>query len=545
MTKGGAMMRGASKFLFLIGLIVVNATIASGAGVTGTVKGPDGTPFMGAFVQARNAKMKMTVSVLSDGSGRYRIENLPAGDYELRIRAAGYQAEPRRGVSLTANQNASYDFALRNGMVRWSDLSYDQAVELFPAAPGKAKLMSRCFVCHGFQSRMASVIRDEEGWRDRVEYMRTAMGVRGPRFTDQDSENVIAYLNSLFGQNSVLPRSPTEMPAWKSVAPPPVTEDMTKIVYVEYEAGKDRMPFSGTPDQNGIVWIPMAGNANRLGRLDPMTGEIQEFPIPIQDKTAQVHSASPAADGSVWIAESSLGQLGKWDPKTRTITDYENPGGGSHTVRLDQSGTPWSTPGPSNRLITRFDMETGKFTKFPGTEQAYGLIFDKDGNCWFVQYVKDGELGKIDAKTGKVSKWEIPSPDARPRRIDVDADGMIWFAEFQSGKIGRFDPKTETFQEWTLPGSKPAPYPDDENGPYAIGSSPGPYAFALDKKNNAWYSGNNNDRIGRLDPKTGKVTEYPFPHAEITMREFFLDAQGHMWYGSSANDRVGYFYLTE
>jgi hypothetical protein len=39
------------------------------------------------------------------------------------------------------------------------------------------------------------------------------------------------------------------------------------------------------------------------------------------------------------------------------------------------------------------------------------------------------------------------------------------------------------------------------------------------------------------------VTEYPFPHAEITSREYFLDAQGRMWYATPSNNKVGYFYL--
>jgi hypothetical protein len=46
-----------------------------------------------------------------------------------------------------------------------------------------------------------------------------------------------------------------------------------------------------------------------------------------------------------------------------------------------------------------------------------------------------------------------------------------------------------------------------------------------------------------LNTTTGKVTEYPFPHAEITSREYFLDAQGRMWYATPSNNKVGYFYL--
>jgi len=52
---------------------------ADAATITGTVAGPDGRPFRAAFVQARNLATKITVSVLSDSAGRYRIENLPAG----------------------------------------------------------------------------------------------------------------------------------------------------------------------------------------------------------------------------------------------------------------------------------------------------------------------------------------------------------------------------------------------------------------------------------------------------------------------------------
>jgi hypothetical protein len=38
--------------------------------------------------------------------------------------------------------------------------------------------------------------------------------------------------------------------------------------------------------------------------------------------------------------------------------------------------------------------------------------------------------------------------------------------------------------------------------------------------------------------------EYPFPHSDGLMREFFLDSRGRMWYATPTNNRVGYFYLT-
>ena len=50
--------------------------------------------------------------------------------------------------------------------------------------------------------------------------------------------------------------------------------------------------------------------------------------------------------------------------------------------------------------------------------------------------------------------------------------------------------------------------------------------------------------LGRLDPAAGKITQYPFPHSENTLRELFLDSEGRMWYGTPSNNTVGYFYLT-
>ncbi len=200
-------------------------------------------------------------------------------------------------------------------------------------------------------------------------------------------------------------------------------------------------------------------------------------------------------------------------------------GGAKHTVRADNTGV-WATGGPGGGVVTKFDTDTKKFIHIPDTEGGYGLIIDKDGDLWYAEFKENGKLGKIDGKTLKVSKWAVPTPDGRPRRLTLAPDGSVWFAEFTGGKIGHFDPKTETMKEWSLPGQHPTPY-----------------AFNMDRHGDLWYASADTDVLGRLDPKTGKVTEYPFTHAEITMREFFQDPQGRLWFGSAANDRVGYFYL--
>ncbi len=77
--------------LIATSFVALSASAAGAATIAGTVKGPDGAPFRGAFVQARNAATKITVSVLSDTQGHYQVPDLPAGDYRLAIRAPGYK----------------------------------------------------------------------------------------------------------------------------------------------------------------------------------------------------------------------------------------------------------------------------------------------------------------------------------------------------------------------------------------------------------------------------------------------------------------------
>ena len=118
---------------------------------------------------------------------------------------------------------------------------------------------------------------------------------------------------------------------------------------------------------------------------------------------------------------------------------------------MHPDGSIWSTGG-----LTRFDPKTEKFTHITEVPSAYGIALDKEGTVWFTEMNKTGTIGKVDPKTLKVTKYIPPSRD-RPRRIQVDDDGMIWFAVFDDGKIGRFDPKTETFKEFPLPHTKSSP----------------------------------------------------------------------------------------
>lgn len=517
------------------GLVILLASVAygsSGGMISGIVKDPDGAPLKGAFVRARNVKSKMTMSVLSDKHGRYRMQNLPPGEYAVQATATGYMNTSPTGLKLDATQTSSLDFALQKGTVRWSDLSNYQVGMLLPEGKAKGTLTTRCFMCHGVQTFVVTRRQDEAGWRRNVDDMRDSMRhLLRDGVTDDMAAELATYLAHAFGVDSELPRSPSDLPEYQKVTRGELADEAMKIVYVDYELpGPYRMPWNAAPDKDGNLWIPYYGRANQVAKLDPATGSVQEFRVPYQG-TAAIHSAIAGPDGTVWFSQQGPNRLGRLDPRTKELTEYQGSikegiagieRGSKHTLRIHPSGEIWASGNP----LSKFDPKTEKFTEFPEVPTSYGIAIDQQGTVWFTEFTEDGKLGKLDPKTMKVTKYTPPSPKARPRRIQVDSDGMVWFAEFQAGKIARFDPKTETFKVYDLPGPAPTPY-----------------TLAIDQNRYIWYSSEANDLIGRLDPKTGEVIEYPFPYSENSMREFFLDAEGRMWFASPPNNKVGYFIL--
>lgn len=94
--------------------------------------------------------------------------------------------------------------------------------------------------------------------------------------------------------------------------------------------------------------------------------------------------------------------------------------------------------------------------------------------------------------SGKVSEWSVPTPQFA-RDPAPAPDGSIYIAVMSGNKVARFEPKTAAFREWDLPrGHRP-------------------HGVLVDKNGIVWTTGNGNGTIGRLDPATGKITEYKTP----------------------------------
>ena len=119
-------------------------------------------------------------------------------------------------------------------------------------------------------------------------------------------------------------------------------------------------------------------------------------------------------------------------------------------------------------------------------------------------------------------EWTVPTLGQRARDPVQAPDGSIWWAGMWANLIGRIEPKTGEVTEYTLP-------------PNAK-----PHTVTPDPQGNIWYTGNSNATISKLDPRTGMITEYkmPDPNARDPHTAIF-DKKGNLWFTLQVSNMVG------
>src|SRR5207249_11266786 len=128
--RKGCAMRAAWGVLFLS--LVVNTSNCSaqtvGASLQGTVYDPSGGFVPGAAIEIRNVEQGAVRALITDDKGRYREPLLPPGEYELRVKVAGFQPVVLKGIKLTIGQDAVLDVKLEiTGGVERINVSADEA----------------------------------------------------------------------------------------------------------------------------------------------------------------------------------------------------------------------------------------------------------------------------------------------------------------------------------------------------------------------------------------------------------------------------------
>ena len=131
-----------------------------------------------------------------------------------------------------------------------------------------------------------------------------------------------------------------------------------------------------------------------------------------------------------------------------------------HTLNFDQSGMLWFTVQQAN-MIGRLDPATGaiKLVTSPTPKsRPYGLKIDARVCRSLSNSVPTRSPPSI-PQTMAIREYALPDAAARPRRLAIDPDGMVWYVDFSRGYLGRLDLATGAVKEWPSPsGAKSEPY---------------------------------------------------------------------------------------
>src|SRR5579864_326867 len=88
------------------------------ATILGTVTDSTGAAIPGAAIQVKNVGTGLTQSTQSDSQGRYRVQDLGVGDYEVQSSKQGFATVLRKGITLTVGSQGVVDFTLGVGQTQ-------------------------------------------------------------------------------------------------------------------------------------------------------------------------------------------------------------------------------------------------------------------------------------------------------------------------------------------------------------------------------------------------------------------------------------------
>ena len=121
-----------------------------------------------------------------------------------------------------------------------------------------------------------------------------------------------------------------------------------------------------------------------------------------------------------------------------------------------------------------------------------------------------------------VTEYDMVRPTTEPHDILVDKDGNVWYSDFGEMFIGKFDPKTLKLTEYPIKKFK-------EKAPEGL------LSIEFDHTGKIWFDTMYQGAIGHLDPKTGEIVYFPLPpeynddRVQLNFIGLRYDVDGKVW----------------
>jgi virginiamycin B lyase len=379
---------------------------------------------------------------------------------------------------------------------------------VLPDGGAKKLVEDNCTICHNLRNIVNSN-KSADDWDNTVNMMMAA----GAPITREQGIQIRDYLIANF------PEKPRPKPV--AISGP------VQVKFHEWSLPTPgERPHDPLAMPDGSLW--WSGQfANRLGRLDPKTGEMKEYPIPINGGP---HGLINDKDGNIWYAGNWGGHIGELNVKTGEYKFFPMPDPKArdpHTPLFDKDGILWFSV-QNGGFMGRLDPKTGDIKLFtpngPSGQQPYALRFLSDGRQPWFSYWGSNKIATIDPDKLELKEYILPDPRTRIRRMGVTSDDMIWFGNWATGKLGRLDPKTGAVIEWDGPSGA-------QSQPYGM--------TVIDDK--IWYVESNTrpNNLVRFDPKTERFQTWPIPNGGGIVRHMVPTRDGNIAMAMSGLNMVG------
>src|SRR5438552_287524 len=270
-------------------------------------------------------------------------------------------------------------------------------------------------------------------------------------------------------------------------------------------------------------------------------------------RTREGRSGDAARKTAEWLASINLSEQQSWSWSLKTqprligkstkviFTEYDLPNQfiQPHDVMLDKAGNVWYSDF-GQMFLGKMDAKTGKVTQYPipivkeGWPQGtLNLEIDKDDNPW-VGVMYQSAIAKFDKKTEKFTMWSTP------KEWDTDAgqlghlavegtalDNKVWIKNSDGTNIYKLDLATNKFENLGAPKDP------------RTGRRIGTYGIHADAENNAYLLDFSAGNIVKIDAKTGKETVYLTPTPNSTPRRGRVDHEGKLWFAEYRGMAIG------
>src|SRR4051812_4057124 len=130
-----------------------------------------------------------------------------------------------------------------------------------------------------------------------------------------------------------------------------------------------------------------------------------------------------------------------------------------------------------------------------------------------------------------VTEYDMVRPTTEPHDVLLDKDGNVWYTDFGEMFIGKFNPKTLKLTEYPIKKFK-------DRAPTGL------LSIDWDHTGKLWFDTMYQGSLGNLDPKTGEITYYPLPpeynddRVQLNFTGLRHDVDGKVWTKSVGTQHI-------